>query len=100
MIIDGFETTHNGSHKRVSAHIVWEDCAREDLRVYFEVDVPFSSDLVCNPDAFLTAAVIAAMHNGEKRVRMEAGARPEVRPDWKQPFGGCETGTIRPTGFT
>jgi hypothetical protein len=79
MIITGFETAQNGQRKRVSAQIAWEDCARDDLCIWFEVDEAFAPDLECNPGAFLTAAVMPAMHYGEKRVRVAAGVRPEVR---------------------
>ncbi len=57
--------------RRVAADIVWEASARRPHTLYFETPYPFASDLQASPDAFLLAALPAAVWYGERRVEIE-----------------------------
>lgn len=78
MKVGNFSETKNGSRHRVAATVTWEDCGRPAHDVYFETDERFSDSLTLNPNAFLLACAIPAMHYGEKRVFMDAEICPEL----------------------
>jgi hypothetical protein len=59
--------------------MTWEDCDRPTHDIYFETDEAFADSLSCNPDAFLVASIIPAMHYGEKRVFIDEEICPELK---------------------
>lgn len=79
MRIEDLRTESNDGRARVAATVTWENCHRPQHDVYFETDMAFVDDLSCNPDAFMLACIIPAMHYGEKRVYMDAEICPELR---------------------
>lgn len=79
MRIEDFRKEHRGSRSRVAATVTWEDCQRPEYELFFEVEEGFTDDLVCNPNAFLIAAAIPALHYGEKRVSIDSKICPDLR---------------------
>ena len=79
MRIDEFNREAIDGRTRVSARVSWEDCDRPQSRIYFETDPQFAGDLSCNPNAFLLAAIIPAMHHGERRVIVQGKVCPQLR---------------------
>ncbi len=73
--------TQSGEHsggRRVLADVSWEDCDRPARTIYFETSDEFAADLKPSPHAFLTAAIVPAMHQGEKRVLIEGPVCPRL----------------------
>jgi hypothetical protein len=64
---------------RITAGIVWEDCDREAFDLYFEVPESFGDSLAGNPDPFVVASLVPAMHYGERRIAIEGEVCPELR---------------------
>jgi hypothetical protein len=79
MRIENLKSMKNGNRARVVASVTWEDCDRPPHEVYFETGEAFAEDLTCNPNAFLLASIIPAMHYGERRVFVDAEICPELR---------------------
>ncbi len=79
MKIENFRSEKGKNRASVSATVSWEDCNRPTVDIYFETDEEFAHDLSCNPNAFLIACTIPAMHYGEKRVWIDAEVCPELR---------------------
>jgi hypothetical protein len=79
MRIENLRTENNEGRARVAATVVWEDCNRPAEELYFETYEKFADSLTCNPDAFLVASAVPAMHYGEKRIFMEERVCPELR---------------------
>jgi hypothetical protein len=77
--VEDFFSDYNGNRARVAAKVTWEDCDRPEYEIYFETDQAFAKDLTCDPNAFLLACIIPAMHYGEKRVFVDAEICPELR---------------------
>jgi hypothetical protein len=65
--------------RRVSADIVWEDCPRPSQTLYFETAYPFATDLQPSPNAFVLAALPAAVWAGERRVQIEGSLCSQFR---------------------
>ncbi|MCD4737947.1 MAG: hypothetical protein K8R89_01630 [Anaerolineae bacterium] len=64
---------------RVVATVSWENCDRPTRDIYFEVPARFSEGLSADSHAFLIAALLPAMRNGEERIALEAKICPELR---------------------
>jgi len=79
MRIENLRTESSDGRARVAATVTWENCDRTQHDVYFETDSAFAGALSCNPDAFMIACIIPAMHYGEERVYMDAAICPELR---------------------
>lgn len=79
MRIENLRSTNAGGRARVSATVIWENTGRDDYEVYFETEGEFSENLSCNPNAFMLACAVPAMHYGEKRVFIDAEICPELR---------------------
>ena len=79
MKIENLKSDRKGSRARVSATVKWEDCPREDYELFFETEEAFAGDLTSNPNAFLIAGAIPALHYGEKRVFIDAEVCPDLR---------------------
>jgi hypothetical protein len=79
MKIENLKSDRSGSRARVSATVKWEDCPREDYELYFDTEEAFAEDLTSNPNAFLIAGAIPALHYGEKRVFIDAEVCPDLR---------------------
>ncbi len=71
------ETT--GGRKKVSANVHWENSRRNPMEIYFETEDAFADGLDCNPDAFLTACILPALHHGEERLFVDAVISPELK---------------------
>jgi hypothetical protein len=79
MRIEDFGSAHVNGKARVAAAVTWEDCDLAGRRVYFDTDPQFADDLHCDPNAFLLAAAIPAIHHGERRVWVEGKLCPQLR---------------------
>ncbi|CAG0954764.1 hypothetical protein ANRL3_00483 [Anaerolineae bacterium] len=79
MRIDNLHTEQHGPRQRVAATVTWEDCDRPARQVYFETDQAFAEALTLNPNAFVTACIIPAMHHHEQRLTIDAPICPELR---------------------
>lgn len=67
-----------GGRVRVSARVEWEDSSRAPLEIYYETGASFEDDVAANPNAFLTACVLPAMRQGEKRIALEGPVCPRL----------------------
>lgn len=76
MKIDNFQFVETEDGKRVSANVSWEDSNRHTQEIYFETSKAFGGGLTCNPHAFLVACIMPAMHNGERRIFIDAEIDP------------------------
>jgi hypothetical protein len=79
MKINDFNKSIEGDLVQVSATVTWEDCDREEQRIYIETDKNFVNDLNCNTNAFLLAATIPAMRHGEHRIEVNGKVCPKLR---------------------
>lgn len=77
MIIQDLSTTTQDKVFRTSATVKWEDSDRLDQIIYFETDYPTIQTL--QPDAFLVAACMPAMHYGERRIALQHNVCPELK---------------------
>ena len=68
-----------GDTASVSATVIWEDCDRAQKNIYIETSAEFSDDIRSDPNAFLLAAIIPAMHFGERRIMVEGQLCPQLR---------------------
>ena len=67
MKIEDLRSEKNNGWSRVAATVSWEGSDWPKQEVYFEPSEAFEDGLKCNPDAFLVACAIPAMHYGEKK---------------------------------
>ena len=67
-----------GSGARASARVSWEDSARPPLELFFETDARGMDDLTPEPEAFVTACALPAIHSGERRLRVEGPLCPRL----------------------
>lgn len=87
MKIENFRKEITAEKARVSATVIWENCDLEGYaernrpaqEVYFETTAEFVGDLVINPNSWLLACTLAAMHYGEKRIALNAPISPEIK---------------------
>jgi hypothetical protein len=61
------------------ATVSWEESDRPCREIFFETDEKFAETISCNPDAFLVACILPAMHHGEKRIVVDGGICPELK---------------------
>ena len=78
MKIQNLQSESKGDWSRVSATVTWEDCDRPTRTIYFETTGEAAQDLICNPDAFLVAAIVPAMDHQEKRLFIDAEICPQL----------------------
>lgn len=78
MRIENLTSQRLAAKTRVAAKIIWEDCDRPPFEMYFETTGPAASDLESNPQAYLVAGFVPAMHFGEKRIHIAADICPEM----------------------
>jgi hypothetical protein len=74
-----FEVTQRAGGTRVSATVRFEDCAREEARLYFESVAIDARSLVHRPHAFAVAGTVLAMTSGERRMLVDGGICPTLR---------------------
>lgn len=68
-----------GDQVRVTAMVRWEDCDRPDKEIFIAAEARFTDDMDANPHAFLTGALVPALHFGERRIAMEAEVCPRLK---------------------
>jgi len=79
MRIENLNSEKKGDRARVSATVSWEDCNRSPQEVFFETEEGYAEALCCNPNAFLVAAAVAGMHQGERRIRIDEEICPQLK---------------------
>ena len=78
MRISQLRLERTGSGARASARVSWEDSARPPLELFFETDARGMDDLTPEPEAFVTACALPAIHSGERRLRVEGPLCPRL----------------------
>lgn len=78
MKIENLRSGKRNNRERISATVIWEDCDRVPIEVFFETEEHFAEDISCDPHAFLVACLLPAMRYGEKRVSIDAEICPEL----------------------
>jgi hypothetical protein len=79
MRIHGIEIGSENGLDRVSATVTWEDSDRPQKEIYVERMQGTAEGFYPNPNGFLLAAIVPAMHFGEKRIQVEGSLCPELR---------------------
>jgi hypothetical protein len=79
MRIENMRSERIGDKKRVAATVIWEECERPVLELYFATDEEFENDLTINPHSFLVAGIMPAMWHGEERIKIDAAICPQLR---------------------
>ena len=79
MRITDFNSTTVGGLARVSATVTWEDSDRPKREIYIETDPRFTDSIRPNPNAFLLAAIMPAMHHNEERMFIDGQVCPQLR---------------------
>jgi len=78
MIIRNITTDRTLEAVRVSAKVEWEDSDREVADVYFQTSPDFADFLSVQPHTFLIGGILPAFHHGERRLRVEGEACPQL----------------------
>ncbi len=78
MKISNLRLVTGPSAVRAAARVTWEDCPRPPLDLFFEAGSTGMDDLAPEPEAFLTACILPAMKNGERRVLVEGPLCPRL----------------------
>lgn len=79
MKIRNFIKTTTALKTRVSATVIWENCDRPEVEVFFETSAEFGNDLVINPNSWLLACALPAMRYGEDRISLDMPISPEIK---------------------
>ena len=78
MRVENFRMERGESKVAACASVTWEDCDRSRQELFFETDAQYADSLSCNPDAFLLACAIPALHFKEQRIFLEGEVCPEL----------------------
>ncbi len=78
MRIENLRSEKRGDNIRFTGKVVWEDSDRPAKEIYFETSEDFLDGSSCNPDAFIIACTVPAMHHGEKRISVDAEIDPAL----------------------
>lgn len=79
MRIHGIESGSENGLERVSATVTWEDSDRPQKEIYVERIQGTAEGFWPNPNGFLLAAIVPAMHFGERRIQVEGSVCPDLR---------------------
>lgn len=83
MRIENLRKERRGERERISATVIWEDCDRPVHELFYETDVQFADDLLCNPHTFLIGCTMPALCHGEIRIFMDEEVCPELQEGLK-----------------
>jgi hypothetical protein len=78
MKIENLRTEKRGHQIAALATVTWEDNDHPRQELFFETDSIYADSLSCNPNAFLLACAIPALHFKEKRIVLEDEVCPEL----------------------
>lgn len=78
MRIEEFRSRETNGRMRMEAVVSWEVADRPPFRLYFEVPPEHAAD-VADPSAFVAAAAVSAIKNGERRVSVAGSVCPVLR---------------------
>ena len=79
MKIESFRSEKRNGRATVMATVSWEESDRPSREIFFETDEKFAESISCNPNAFLVACILPAMHHGEKRIVVDGSVCPELK---------------------
>jgi hypothetical protein len=79
MKIENFRSEKHNGRVKVLATASWEDSDRPAQEIFFATEEKYAESISCNPNAFLVACILPAMHHGEKRVRVGGKICPELK---------------------
>jgi len=79
MKINNFHESDSDNRFRVCATVNWEDFEHPPESIYFESDSSYAGILKCDPNAILLAAIMPAIHRGEKRILVEGKICPQLK---------------------
>lgn len=86
MIVSGIGAGATGDVSRVEARIAWEDSARAEQTLFYEVGPDHTAPLTADPNAFLVGAILPAWHRGERRIRIEGSLCPMLVDQLRAPL--------------
>ena len=78
MKIEPVRVERTGSRSRIASRIVWEDCERPPLDLYFETDNGAGNGLFPHANPFLIAAATPAFRHREQRIQVTDTVSPEL----------------------
>ena len=78
MKISNLRLERGGQTARASATVSWEDGPRAPLEMFFETGPRGADHLTLEPEAFVTACILPAMRDGERRIRVEGALCPRL----------------------
>ena len=78
MKIENLRTEKRSNRVAAFATVTWEDSDRPRQELFFETDSIYADSLSCNPNAFLIACAIPALHFKETRLYLEDEVCPEL----------------------
>lgn len=78
MKIENLRTEKRDKRMAVLATVTWEDSDRPPQTLFFETDAAYADSLTCNPNAFLIACAVPALHFRERRILLEEAVCPEL----------------------
>lgn len=78
MRIEEPKLSEHAGRPRVAARVIWEDCDRPAMDVYFETVSAFGDALSGGAEAFLVGCAVPAQHHGEKRILVDGDVCPEL----------------------
>ena len=78
MRIEGFRSSDTDRGTRTEAVVSWEDCPRPPMELFFEVSGR-ERESAADPNAFVAAAAVPAIRNGERRISVAGNVCPRLR---------------------
>jgi len=87
MRIVNLRVEERGQFTRAAATLTWENSHLPQQDLYIEVPTTYAEGFACNPDAFLIACGIPAMHYGEQRIFVEGAICPTLKDGLQTAFG-------------
>jgi len=69
----------DGDRAWVKATVHWEDCDQPAREIFISGEARYADAMVANPDAFLTGAIIPALHFGERRIAIAEAVCPRLK---------------------
>ena len=79
MKLQNFELKNVQRKSRISADLLWEDCDRPALNLFFETEEEYGTALADNIEPFLVGCLLPALHYKEKRISVEGSICPDLK---------------------
>jgi hypothetical protein len=79
MRIFDLKKVSRGGLARIAATVAWEDTDRPEREIYIETEAAYGDDIAPLADAFVTGALVPALHFGERRLKVEGDICPRLK---------------------